>query len=258
MQLQKPTVFVVDPDPVTRTSLATLIRQAGWTPEPCASGEEALARPRALAPSCLLLEQSIPDGDGLALQRRLAASRRETPVIVMSSRPDVALSVRAMKSGAVDFLVNPPVPDVLLGAVRDALALSNALLRQEVELLELRERHASLTGREREVMARVVSGLLNKQVAAALGISVITVKAHRGKVMRKMGADSLAELVGMALRLGVATAPTPGTARTSVRPGQSAARSLRPFGTNTKVRSIRGSLPPIVAATRNGRSHEVL
>jgi FixJ family two-component response regulator len=209
MQLQKPTVFVVDPDPVTRTSLATLIRQAGWTPEPCASGEEALARPRALAPSCLLLEQSVPDGDGLALQRRLAASRRETPVIVMSSRPDVALTVRAMKSGAVDFLVKPPVPDVLLGAVRDALALSNARLRQEVELMKLQERHVSLTGREREVMARVVSGLLNKQVGAALGISVITVKAHRGKVMRKMGAGSLAELVGMALRLGIATTPTP-------------------------------------------------
>ena len=157
MQSPKPTVFVVDPDPVTRTAVATLIRQAGWTPEPCASGEEVL------------------------------------------------------------------------------IALSTARRRQESELLELRARHSSLTGREREVMARVVSGLLNKQVGAALGISVITVKAHRGKVMRKMRAGSLAELVGMALRLGIATAPT------------------LALETNTKVQSIRDSRRPIIAATRKWR-----
>jgi FixJ family two-component response regulator len=209
MQIPKPTVYVVDPDPEARTSVATLVREAGWTPEACTSGEEVLAQPRTLAPSCLLLEQSVPSADGSALQQRIAASRREMPVIIISSRPDVALTVRAMRSGAVDFLVKPHVPEVLLGALREALALSGTLLRQELQLQELLDRHASLTEREREVMSRVVSGLLNKQVAAELGISVITVKAHRGKVMRKMGAGSLAELVRMALRLGIATAPTP-------------------------------------------------
>jgi FixJ family two-component response regulator len=202
-----PTVFVVDPDESVRAFLDTLIRQAGWAPETFASAGEFLARPRLLAPSCLLLEVDLPDLDGFELQRRIAADRRETPIIVMSGQGDVPRTVRAMKAGALEFLVKPVADEALLAAVGQGIVQSQAVLEQETEQLELRRRYASLSGREREVMAQVVAGRLNKQAGAALGISEITVKAHRGKVMRKMGADSLAELVTMAVELRIASVP---------------------------------------------------
>lgn len=205
-----PIVFVVDPDASVRASLEVLIRRAGWIPRTFATAGEFLAGPRPTAPSCLLLETSLPDLGGFDLQQRLAAERPEMPIVVLSSQGDVPTTVRAMKAGAVEFLPKPLVTEAVLAAVALAVAKSDALLRQEAEMLELRQRYETLSSREREVMARVVAGLLNKQVGAALGISEITVKAHRGKVMRKMEADSLADLVGMALTLRLPAAPVSG------------------------------------------------
>ena len=203
-----PTVFVVDPDVSVRASLEAVIRRAGWTPETFASAGEFLTRPRPMVPSCLVLEIALPDLAGFDLLRHMSADRKETPIIVMTGQGDIPMTVQAMKAGAVEFLMKPLADEVLLAAVRQAIARSRAVLDQEAELLELRARHASLSDREREVMARVVAGYLNKRVAAALGISEITVKAHRGKAMRKMGADSLAALVAMAMKLGLSLVPS--------------------------------------------------
>ena len=220
MPYADPTVFVVDPDASVRASLESVIHRAGWTPETFASAGAFLARRPSLGPSCLLLDVALPNLAGLDLLRRLGAEFGATPVIATASQSDVPTTVRAMRAGAAEFLVKPLADDEVLAAVRHALACSRAALEREAELREFRKRHASLSGREREVMARVVAGHLNKRIAAALGISEITVKAHRGKVMRKMRSDSLAELVIMALKLGIpplpaVTPPAAVAARTS-------------------------------------------
>jgi FixJ family two-component response regulator len=200
-----PIVFIVDDDVSVRSALESLIESAGWVAETFASAQEFLRRPRVAAPSCLVLDVSLPDINGLELQRRVATDRTDMPIIFISGYGDVPMTVRAMKAGAVEFLMKPFKDDVLLDAIRGAIERSLTALREESEAQVLRSRSASLTPREREVMALVVSGLLNKQVGGELGISEITVKAHRGQVMRKMKAESLPALVTMAWRLGVGT-----------------------------------------------------
>jgi FixJ family two-component response regulator len=202
-----PIVFVVDDDISVRQSLELLIRYAGWQPETFASAQEFMSHPRVLAPSCLVLDVTLPDLNGLDLQKRIAVDRVDMPIIFITGYGDVPMTVQAMKAGAVEFLTKPFGDDVLLSAIRHAIERSETTLGHEAELRALRNRHASLSRREREVMALVVSGLLNKQVGAELGISEITVKAHRGKVMRKMNAGSFAELVNMAAQLRLAPAP---------------------------------------------------
>lgn len=203
-----PIVFVVDDDISVRESLELLIRCEGWQPETFASAQEFLARPRANVPNCLVLDVSLPGLNGLELQTRVAAERPEMPIIFITGFGDVPMTVQAMKAGAVEFLTKPFSDGVLLDAVRQAIERSRVVLDGEAEMRVLRDRYASLSGRERQVMALVVSGLLNKQVGSELGITEITVKAHRGRVMRKMGADSLADLVKMATTLRVARART--------------------------------------------------
>jgi FixJ family two-component response regulator len=198
-----PIVFVVDDDVSVRESLELLIRCAGWQPKIAASAEEFLARPRVFTPSCLLLDVNLPDINGLDLQR-LIADWTELPIIFITGHGDVPMAVHAIKAGAVEFLTKPFVGDVLLSAVRHALTRSHTALRHEAQLSVLRNRYLSLTLREREVMALVVSGRLNKQVAGELGISEITVKSHRGNMMRKMEADSFADLMNLAARLRIA------------------------------------------------------
>ena len=202
-----PIVFVVDDDVSVRESLELLIRCAGWQAETFASAQEFLARPRVLAPSCLVLDVSLPGLNGLDLQKRIAVDRIDMPIIFITGYGDVPMTVQAMKAGAVEFLTKPFGDDVLLKAIRQAIENSQTALGHEAEIRALRDCYASLTRRERQVMGLVVSGLLNKQVGGELGISEITVKAHRGKVMRKMKADSLPDLVNMAAKLRLARAP---------------------------------------------------
>ena len=197
-----PIVFVVDDDVSVRESLELLIRCEGWQPETFASAQEFLSHPRAIVPSCLVLDVSLPGLNGLDLQKRVA-ERMDMPIIFITGHGDVPMTVKAMKAGAVEFLTKPFRDEVLLNAIRHALGRSQSALELEAEMQVLRDCYASLTVREREVMALVASGLLNKQVGAELGISEITVKAHRGQVMQKMKADSLAALVKMAARLGL-------------------------------------------------------
>ena len=202
-----PIVFVVDDDISVRESLELLIQVSGWQPEMCASAQEFLAHPRSLVPSCLILDVALPDLNGLDLQKRVAADRSDLPIIFITGYGDVPMSVQAMKGGAIEFLTKPFRDDVLLRAIGHALERSRRALEHDANMKALRDRYASLTPREREVMVLVVSGLLNKQVGGELDISEITVKAHRGQVMRKMKADSLPALVNMVARLGLPTAP---------------------------------------------------
>jgi len=197
-----PIVFVVDDDVSVRESLELLVRDAGWQPETFPSASAFLARPPVDIPNCLVLDVSLPDLNGLELQERIAGDRVDMPIIFITGYGDVPMTVKAMKAGAVEFLTKPFNDDALLTAISGALERSRATLGQEAELREVRDRYESLSPREREVMALVVSGLLNKQIGGELHISEITVKAHRGQVMRKMKADSLADLVRMAARLG--------------------------------------------------------
>ena len=206
MSQATPTVFVVDDDISVRESLDLLIESEGWRPELFASAQDFLAWPRVPGPSCLILDVSLPDLNGLDLQKRIAADRADMPIIFLTGYGDVPMTVQAMKAGAVEFLTKPFSDQVLIDAIRQAIGQSLGALGHEAELRTLRERHASLSRREREVMALVVKGLMNKQVGGQLGISEITVKAHRGRVMDKMQARSLAELVTMdaSLRQGPA------------------------------------------------------
>jgi FixJ family two-component response regulator len=197
----KPVVFVVDDDISVREALESLIRCEGWQPKTFASAQQFLDQPQAIVPNCLVLDVSLPGLNGLDLQKLVAEERTDMPIIFITGYGDVPITVQAMKAGAVEFLTKPFNDDVLLTAIRSALERSRVALSLQAEMKVLRDRYASLSQRERQVMALVVSGLLNKQVAGELGISEITVKAHRGKVMQKMKANSLPDLVGMAARL---------------------------------------------------------
>jgi FixJ family two-component response regulator len=205
MAASRPVVFVVDDDISVRESLELLIAAAGWRPELFASAREFLARRRPTGASCLILDVNLPDLTGLELQKRISVDYSATPIIFITGYGDIPTTVQAMKAGAVEFLTKPYTSEVLLSAVRSALERSRVFLEELAGLEALRERHRSLSRREREVMALVVRGQLNKQAGGELGISEITVKAHRGRVMKKMHAKSLAELVNMARRLGLAT-----------------------------------------------------
>jgi FixJ family two-component response regulator len=199
-----PVVFVVDDDVSIRESLELLIRCEGWQTEVFASARHFLARPRLVAPSCLVLDVTLPDLDGLELQRLIGVERLDMPIIFITGHGDVPMSVRAMKAGALEFLTKPLDTEVLLSAIRLAIERSQTALIQEAQMHALRDCYRSLSGREREVMALVVRGHLNKEIGGELGISEITVKAHRGNMMRKMNAKSLAELVTMAGKLHTA------------------------------------------------------
>lgn len=201
-----PIVYVVDDDVSVRESLDALIRFEGWQPQVFASATEFLARPRLLAPSCLILDVGLPGVNGLDLQK-LVCDRVEMPIIFITGYGDVPMTVRAMKAGAVEFLTKPFADEVLLSAIRHALERSQTALTLEIEMRSLRDKYGSLTRREREVMGLVARGQLNKQIGGALKISEITVKIHRGNLMRKMQADSLADLVTMATKLCLSRAP---------------------------------------------------
>ena len=194
-------VFVVDDDISVRESLELLIQAEGWQAETFASAQAFLSRPRVRAPSCLVLDVSLPGLNGLELQQRIAAERTDMPIIFITGHGNVPMTVQAMKGGAVEFLTKPLANETLVGAIGNALERSGATLAREAEMDVLRDAYATLTLREREVMALVVAGRLNKQIGGELGISEITVKAHRGHLMRKMHAESLADLVRMAARL---------------------------------------------------------
>jgi FixJ family two-component response regulator len=203
VSLESAIVYVVDDDVSVRESLEQLLACVGWRVETFASARDFLDRSRAEVPSCLVLDVSLPDLSGLDLQKLLSTDGVNLPIIFITGHGDIPMTVRAMKAGAVEFLTKPFEDTVLCNAVRSALSLHEAALQDEAELRSLRHRLGSLSEREREVMGLIVLGLLNKQVGAQLGISEITVKAHRGKVMGKMQAASFAELVNMATRLGI-------------------------------------------------------
>lgn len=198
-----PAIFILDGEAATRRSLEALVRSKGWAPEVFACAHEFLAYPRTMGPSCLILDVELADLNGLELQRRISAERPDLSFVFVSANRDLSLPVRAMKAGAVDFLTKPTDEELLLGAIDEALERSRLVLAHDAEMRKLRDRLASLSHRELEVMALVVAGLRNKQVAFELGISEITVKVHRGHAMRKMLARSLPDLVNMATQLGL-------------------------------------------------------
>jgi len=200
-------VFVVDDDVSVRESLELMIRRAGWHPEIFSTAQEFLERPEVFVPSCLVLDVSLPGLSGLELQKRIAVERSVLPIIFITGYGDVPMTVRAMKAGATEFLTKPFSDEALLGAIGQALERSRIALKNDAEVRALQQSYLSLTDRERQVMVLVVSGMLNKQIGGELGISEITVKAHRGRVMEKMKAGSLAELVKMATRLRIGADP---------------------------------------------------
>jgi FixJ family two-component response regulator len=204
----KPVVFVVDDDVSVRASLKAFLEGSGFEVRAFDCAEAFLAAPRALGPCCLVLEVSLPEVSGLDLQILIARERAEMPVIFMTGHADIPMTVRAMKAGAVEFLTKPYAEHTLLEGVKAAIERSRMILAKQLGLQPIQERYATLTPREREVMALVVSGLSNKQVGARLGITEITVKAHRGRVMEKMQVGSLAELVRIGSRLGLGSSET--------------------------------------------------
>jgi FixJ family two-component response regulator len=198
----RPIVFVVDDDVSVRDSLALLIESEGWQADTCGSGREFLSRRRTTAPSCLVLDMCLPDLNGLDIQA-LVVDRTDMPVILISGHGDIPSTVRAMEAGAVTFLTKPVIADELLAAIRRAFDRSCAEQERMAQMCSLRDSYDTLSHREREVLELIVAGRLNKQVGSELGISEITVKAHRGRMMRKMHASSLPDLVRMAAKLNV-------------------------------------------------------
>jgi len=202
MAVARPLVYIVDDDVSVRESIAGLVEEAGWRSETFPSAREFLERTRARCPSCLILDIGLPDLNGLEVQQRLSRAHAEMPIIFITGRGDIPTTVRAMKAGAAEFLTKPFEPETLTRAIEFSLKRSRALLEEKAAVQVLCDRHETLSRREREVMALVIRGQLNKQIGAALGISEITVKAHRGRMMRKMKVRSVPELVGIAVRLG--------------------------------------------------------
>ncbi len=201
-----PTVVVVDDDISVRESLELLIQNEGWQPALFESAQEFLVRLPTVVPSCLILDVNLPDLSGLDIQQRISDKKSSTPIIFITGYGDIPTSVRAMKAGAAEFLTKPLDDHVLIAAIREAVLRSQANLKREGAQRQLQERLGSLSKREREVMNLIVKGLMNKQVGFELGISEITVKAHRGKVMEKMRAITFVDLVNMAASLGISTA----------------------------------------------------
>ena len=206
---QQSIVFVVDDDISVRESLELLIKFAGWQPETFSSAKDFLERPRTTMPSCLVLDVSLPDLNGLELQKLIASDRTDMPIIFITGHGDIPMTVQAMKAGAAEFLTKPFDDEVLLSAIRNAIKRSATVLEDQTEITALRNNYELLTPREQDVMRLVVAGMLNKQIGLKLGISEITVKAHRGKMMQKMKADSIADLVKTAVKLGLAPAKNP-------------------------------------------------
>lgn len=204
MQYAAPVVFVVDDDVSVRESLELLIRSAGWVPETFEAAQQFLSHPRVLVPSCLVLDLTLPGINGLDLQKKIVADRPDLPIIFITGYGDVPRTVQAMKAGAVEFLTKPFSDEALLNAIEQALDRSRSAIEETAEMRILLDCFETLSRRERQVMGLVVRGLLNKQVGGELGISEITVKAHRGKVMQKMNAKSFADLVTMAAKLQLA------------------------------------------------------
>ena len=203
MRESEAVIAIVDDDPWVRDGLQRLIRSAGWRAETFASAQDFLSRPGTEEPSCLVLDLQLPGLSGLDLQKRMAEVGLEIPIVFLTGHGDIPASVQAMKAGAVEFLTKPVDDQKLLQAIQEAIERDRRTREQHAEVRELRDRYESLTPREQEVMQQVVSGLLNKQIAAELNITEVTVKFHRGHIMRKMRADSLADLVRMAESLGI-------------------------------------------------------